>query len=300
MSSRKVKIKRRTINSTLPDQFLMDATKKIGGSLTKSGSILKGIDFEEEKKFLPRILGLPYSHVDFMTQSNNWYNKMNIPVPELGIELEVGVKEDLSDEKVPFEPINLENWLKYKYAISHREVASSKQDVYSDPNYVYYIEDTDKEVMNTNSNVKEKQAAYKEFIKISEDETKVDLVLRVLAPKNDERISSFKSLSPKEKENKLSTYLEKNPKLFFEVCIDKDLELKAEIESMVDSMVITKVGNSFIYGSEPLGDDIEQVIAKLKAPSQSELYTILKAKLEAFGAGIKVKDQKTEQRAVKK
>lgn len=90
-------------------------------------------------------------------------------------------------------------------------------------------------------------------------------------------------------------YLEKNPKLFHEICSDKDLVLKAEIESMVDALVITKVGNSYIYGSDPLGDDMTQVIAKLKAPSNSELYTILKAKLEGLGASInKPKAKKSE------
>lgn len=284
--SKKIKIRRKAVISTLPDPILLDANTKIGGSLTKNGSILKGITHDEEAKFLPRVLGVPYEHQEFMQRSDSYYNKMNIPVPEEGNELEIGTVVDTKDEKVPFIPLNMDHWLKYKYAIAHREVAPNKANMHSDPNYRYYIEDMDADVESTNKGIKEKQAAFKEFIKISEDEARAELVLRVLAPQHDDRISTFKTWTKEQKENKLSLYLDKNPKLFYEVCADKDIALKAEIESMVDALVIQKVGNAYIFGSEPLGDDMAQVIAKLKAPSNSELYTILKAKLEALGGSL--------------
>lgn len=165
--SRKIKIRRKMVNSTLPDQILAEAKKKIGGSITKSGSILKGITYEEEKKFLPRIVGVPYEHPEFMTRSDNYYNKINIPVDEFGTELEIAVVDDLKDAEVPFIPINLENWLKYKFALAHCEVAKSQNEIHQDPKYLYYIEDIDLEIENTNKSIKDKQAAFKEFIKLS-------------------------------------------------------------------------------------------------------------------------------------
>jgi ADP-dependent phosphofructokinase/glucokinase len=212
---------------------------------------------------------------------------MNIPVPLDGITLEVGT----SDDGVP---LNLMDWLKYKFVLCHPAVASSKQLSEANLNYTFYIEDMQEEIKAANKKVTAQKEAYKEFIKLSEDEDKMDAILKVMAPFMGEGVSNLKSLKTKdEKENKLDTYLKKNPSLFTELCKDKDLEVKAEIESMIDAQILTKVGNKIIYGSEPIGNNINEAIAYLKASSNSEVYTIMKARHEQLGgAPTKLKSKK--------
>lgn len=290
MTSRKVTIKRAPIVSTLPDSILDESVRKIGSSLTRSGSVLKGIDFAEEQKLLPAVIGVPSDHVEFLSKVNNWYSNMNIPVPHnIGITLETGTTEDGI-------PLNVLDYLKYKYAIAHPEVASSKQEAASNMNYRYYVEDLSYEIMETNKKVGLKKQAYKEFIKLTENEEKLVAVLFAMAPKMGQSVSTVAKISTKEeKENLLSDYIEKDASLFINLCGDADLEMRAEIEAMVDSGVLIKAGNRIIFGSEPLGETVEEAISYLKSASHSETYTILKAKHDQVGFSVpkpKVKKEK--------
>lgn len=277
MNSRKVTIKRAPVISTLPDEILNESVRKIGSALTRSGSVLKGITFEEERKFLPGVVGIPADHIEFMRKCDNWYSNMNIPVSNDGVTLEVGTTEDGA-------PLNLMEWLKYKFILAHPAVAPSKQLSEANLNYAFYIEDMEEEIRATNKKVNASKEAYKEFLKLSEDEEKMDSIIRVMAPIMGESPSVLKTLKSKEeKENKLDSYLKKNPTLFTELCKDKDLEFKSEIEAMIDAQILTKIGNKIIYGSDPIGNNINEAIAFLKSAGNSDVYTILKAKLEQLG-----------------
>ena len=61
---------------------------------------------------------------------------------------------------------------------------------------------------------------------------------------------------------------------------DKDLELKAEIESMIEAGVLRKIGNQVIYIDEVLGEDMKDTIVYLKNKKNSGTLTILRAKLK--------------------
>ena len=61
---------------------------------------------------------------------------------------------------------------------------------------------------------------------------------------------------------------------------DKDLELKAEIESMVEAGVLRKIGNQVIYIDEVLGETLQDTIVYLKNKKNSGTLTVLRAKLK--------------------
>ena len=134
--------------------------------------------------------------------------------------------------------------------------------------------DNEKDIRNKNKTIQVRKDADKEFIKASSDEKKMDWLLRVLSKQNPTK------LTREQKENALYDIKDKDPAKFFKVAIDKDLELKAEIESMIEAGVLRKIGNQVIYIDEVLGEDMKDTIVYLKNKKNSGTLTILRAKLK--------------------
>ena len=72
----------------------------------------------------------------------------------------------------------------------------------------------------------------------------------------------------------------KEPKKFFKICTDKNLDFKAEIEEMVESGVLRKIGNQVVHIDEVIGETVEDTIVYLKNKKNSGTLTILRAKLK--------------------
>jgi hypothetical protein len=259
----------------------------IGGFLLKSGAVGTGITFEEMKKWMPGILGVESSDPKFRQEVNKYFNNIMITVPYEGKELNITVDES-------GEPEVLEDYLRYKFCLQHPKVADSKVSADVDQYKEYYIEDQALELTKRTTKLKSKTNATIKFAELINDEVKLDWVLRELTtkyPKELGSITRLTSLGKDEKELKVAEIFEKDPEYFMSVVSDQDLLFKAQIASMVESQVIQKVGNEYVYGSEPLGD-LNASIAYLKNPNNSEAYVIMLAKLNNMGIGFKQKETK--------
>ena len=62
--------------------------------------------------------------------------------------------------------------------------------------------------------------------------------------------------------------------------MDKNLEVKAEIEEMVSVGVLRKIGNQIIFIDEVLGETMEDTVIFLKNKKNSGKLTTLRAKLK--------------------
>ena len=76
--------------------------------------------------------------------------------------------------------------------------------------------------------------------------------------------------------------MDQNPTEFIRVCEDKDLEFIALINECLDQSVLRKSGNTYLYGDEVLGEDLEQTVRHLKLKRNSGMLQDIKAKLQAF------------------
>ena len=81
-------------------------------------------------------------------------------------------------------------------------------------------------------------------------------------------------------ENALYEIKNKEPKKFIRIAIDKNLEIKAEVEEMVSAGVLRRIGNQVIFIDEVLGDTMEDTVVHLKDKKNSGKLTILRAKLK--------------------
>jgi len=87
-------------------------------------------------------------------------------------------------------------------------------------------------------------------------------------------------LTAEQVENSLYELKNKNPKKFFTIATDKNLELKSELEEMVSAGVLRRIGNQVVFMDEILGDTLEDTIVHLKDKKNSSKLTILRAKLK--------------------
>jgi len=212
-----------------------------------------------------------------------------IPVPYEGKELNITLDEN-------DEPENLEDYLKYLFIKVHPKVAESKTVADMDQFKEYYIEDQALELSKKTKKLKSKTNATIKFAELISDEVKLDWVARQLTTKYAKELGSITvltNLKSDEKELKVAEIFEKDPEYFMEVVSDPDLIFKAQIASMVESQILQKIGNEYVYGSEPLGN-VEATIAYMKNPNNSEAYTIMLAKLNSMGVGFKQKEKEVK------
>ena len=241
------------------------------GAITKIGSVyvnrqpLKGIEGEEAKKIMNGLLDVGPDHVEWPRHEKQFWTNMVIKVPFEGIQLEIGLKEDGS-------PFNLDDYLKYRFCIKHPYVADDKEKM--NTKQQFYFVDAEKNIREKNKTIKVRKEADKEFIKASSDEKKMDMLLRLLSQTNPSK------LTREQKENNLYDLKNTEPAKFLKLAIDKNLEMKAEIDEMVEAGVVRKIGNQVVHIDEVLGETVEDTIIYLRNKKNSGTLTILRAKLK--------------------
>lgn len=268
MASRIITIKRRENTTNLPDHVYAESKRRIGSVFTKTGDIYSGLTFQEQKKFLPYILGVDASDPAFGKAVKNYFRNMTIEVPLEGTQLEAGTDES-------GEPLNVMDYVKYKFASTHPHVAGDEGDLSTSRGYKYYIYDEALELEEDYNELEYRKKAYKEFIKLTDNEKKMDMVVRL-------HLENPTKMSSKEKELFLEAMVEESPLNFYNIATSKTLELEAFIEECLTAEVLRKVGNSLLLGDEKLGDSMEEAVLFLKDKKNSSTLTTLKARVQQF------------------
>lgn len=281
--TKKIKIQRKEVRRYGVHLTLMqDRVATIGSYLTKTGAVGTGLTFDEIKKVMPGVIAMEPTDSKFRSEVDKYFNNMMIPVPYEGRELEIGIDEETQL------PINIVDWLRYKFILGHPNVSLSKKEAETSQTKTYYLEDEEADSEKQSQDIIFETKATIEFAKLIEDVVKFDWVLRELSYKYPEigSISKLTSLSKDKKNIALSLAMKKSYKNFLDIVNDEDIKYKAEIASFVEAKIVDKVGNQFIYGSEPIGE-LNHFIAYLKNPNNSETYATMLAKLRNLDLGLK-------------
>ena len=216
---------------------------------------------------MQEILDVSPEHVDWPKHSKTFWAELTVPVGFTGVELEVGLDES-------GKPLSIMDYLKYKFALRHPYVALTKEEMESDFNKRFYIQDLSREDKVKNNGIQFKKDADKEFIKLSGNPKNMRRVLRLLSNTNPARMTD------EQVENSLYELKNAKTKKFLKIAKDKNLEIKAEIEEMVSASVLRKIGNQIIFIDEVLGNTLEDTVVYLKDKKNSGTLTILRAKLK--------------------
>ena len=265
---KKVYIRRREPNGYLPKEILAGARVSIG-SIYVGRQPLKGFEDEESKRHLRRILDVPPDHPDWARQEKEFWANMSLKVPFEGVELDITLDEN-------GDAVNPQDYATFRWCQRHRQVGATKAEMDTDALKKFYIYDPEQDLIKSNNLIKLKKDADREFIKISSDEDKMRRVLRVMTKQNTDK------LSPMEVENNLYGAKDKEPAKFLKVSGDKNLDIIAEIEEMVEKGVLRKIGNQIIHEDETIGSDVKEAVIYFNNKKNSGAINAMRAKLKTI------------------
>lgn len=263
--AKEVQLRRREIKSHLPSKVIAGAKKTLA-SVYKDRSPLGLPDKTEEKNLLSALLNIETTDRDYSQRIKDFWTNFRVVVPSSGVVLNV--------EKVDDKPAHIEDYLIYTWACNHPLVAHSKQEMLNDRRKQFYIYDPEKEITRTNQEVKNTKLAYKEFLALSEDDTKMDMAIRLLSGEDPVKMTA------EMKENRLDILLKQNPTKFLKVVTDPDLEVRAEIEVMVTKGILRKQGASYLYMDSTIGDSLAEAVSFFKNDRNSETILDLRSRLK--------------------
>lgn len=229
---------------------------------------LKGVEGEEATRLLSGILDVPPGHADWPKQEKEFWASMSVKVPFEGKELDISVDEDGN-------PHNVMDYITWKWCLKHRQVAESEAIMKQDGQKRFYIYDPQKDLLKRNAEVKLKKEADKEFIKVSSDVEKMRRLLRVLS-----KGSKPETLTDMEIENQLYNIKNDKPSNFLKYSTDKNLDVRAELEEMIELGVLRTIGNQVIYGDETIGENITDTIVYFNNKKNSGQVNAMRAQLK--------------------
>lgn len=266
MASKEVQIRRKIKTSHLPEAIVQKSRVKLGSHFVNSAP-LKGLSREEERKYLPQIIGIDPDERSFRKEAQDYWASFSIEVPMSGVVLEVGTDEN-------GEPLNLEDWVAYQWAKKHKSVAESQEEMEGNIVKDFYIYDGERETIRENIKVQAKKKAYRKFIQMSDDKDVLEYAVRLLTNSNPS------NMTKEQMENILSTVVDESPDRFLTVAGDKHLKTKASIMEMVSLGVLRKIGNQFLFMDQTIGNTLDEAVAYLTNPKNSGEVTQMKSQLE--------------------
>jgi hypothetical protein len=264
---KKVIIRRKEILNHLPKEIRAGAKISIG-SIYVGRQPLKGVEGEESHKLLQGILDVPPTHQDWPKLEKAFWASMSLKVPFEGVELDIETDDD-------GHPHNAMDYITYKWCLKHRQVATSETEMKGDARKRFYIYDPQRDLLKKSAKVQIQKTADKEFIKVSSDFEKMRRILRVLS-----KGSRPESLTDSEVENQLYELKTSMPEKFLKMSTDKNLDTRAEVEEMIETSILRKIGNQIIYADETIGDNITDAIVYFNNKKNSGQVNAMRAQLK--------------------
>jgi len=271
METRKIRIRRKEGNSELPKEVTGDAKVKIG-SIYKHRAPLSAFESrEEEDKYLSEILSMQPTDQGYREKVKQFWAEMTIEVPFGGIELDISMKKDANGNDVP---VHINDYLAWRWALRHRYVANTPAER-GDAICKYYIEDPVLLKQQAKQKRRISMMADELYSKVLRDPNQVRMVLTMMSPE-----TAINNMGVDDAEELLYELKNTKPKLFVGYASDKNLREKAEIQRFIKNSVVKKTGTLYSYMDQPMGTSMEEAIAWMTEPTNSEHVLAMRATLE--------------------
>ena len=221
----------------------------LGSYYTRSGLLYTGLDTEDEKR-LSAILGLDLS-------KNSVYWKTFF--------IRTSVNDIILDLDNPMDE------LKYLFLKSHKRVKNSLMENKAGANFV--LINRDEEARKENVYAKAEREAISAFDKMSPSEMRK--CLRIFGHNAD-------SMSNEVAENRLYSVVKGNPQSFLDRWVkNNDREEQVLIETAIAKNIIRRDKHIYRYGSDIIGNSLEEVIGFLKDPRNQDIKIGLLSAMDA-------------------
>lgn len=242
-----------------------------------------GLTVPEEKLLMPTLLEMSTEDREYNKSVSNYFHEIYIKIPPHDKKKSVGglaLNISLEDNTKPFSkdnlPLNFSDYVKYRFIISHPEVALSEAIGTGDQLKAYFIYDeaSVKKEQIAEGNIKDEAITI--YIKIKDDMEKVLQFLIALDIPRDEYLNKETEL--------LRQQAEVAPEKFVKVSKNGNLAVIALLKEMIEAKIIEKAGERLLYTESKniFAVDTKDAIGFLKDPANSNDVLAFKGKIQAF------------------
>ncbi|MBS1960774.1 MAG: hypothetical protein JST04_01055 [Bdellovibrionales bacterium] len=264
------------------------AIKKLGG-FNRQKDVGRGLNPEEEKKYLPEIIGVLPTDNAWPSAVKNYWAELNVRIPIEGLKLEIGFwypnAEDMKT-KTNGTPINLSDYILYRFAKEHPRVSPDEENMYNSPKIQFYLFDEAVKKQADLNLLELRMKARTAFVTVNSDETKKRDLLIVLAQElqPDTDVVYHDSMDSITMSLALDKAAEKYPQKFLDMVNDESgVVIGSFIERCIVKGLLKRVPNTNIImdmDNNTLGNNRLETIAWLKNPVNKTEKDMLKARLE--------------------
>jgi len=163
-------------------------------------------------------------------------------------------------------PINVEDYLLWRYILNYRHVANSIEDVNKSPNIRFYLHTEEEKERIKKQEFKTKQSAINRYIKFVEKASKDDTddLLSLISPRSIKDIIFNNDLE--DKQMQIMEFVTTNPTRFVTLVDDKNIKTKAFIERLIAFDILKKLPNSTVVveAADPsvtIGNNIDECVS---------------------------------------
>lgn len=289
-----------TTFETLNKDVVGESFRKIGSSISAVNKILGYPDML--RQLMPQILGIsPDSRDTNWDKSIRYYwDSLSVDISSGGKILETGFEFDINDlsrksfikelvsdksiktdsqlanlvmNDVPEEerwkygnPINVEDYLLWRYILNYKHVANNVQDINKSPNIRFYLHTQEEREKFKKEQFKTKQAALTEYMKFMEKASEEDIndILALLTP--DSITDIVRKNDIEEKQMKIMEIVNSDPNKFVNTIKDKNAKHKSLIEKYIAFGILKKLPSSTVVveSADPsviLGNNMDEVVS---------------------------------------
>lgn len=264
--------------------YFDNAFRALGSYWTKgSMRVGTGLNIQEENILMPYLLNIPAQDRDFREKATQFFHDISTKVDPVnsdgkgGTRLEVGLFTD-NDEPISEKnlPLNVSDYIRWRHALTHPEVAMSEEESRSSSLKHYYIFDP---VTVRNTSVSDADFKDESFAGYLEVKKNPDVINQYLTLLNIDPAKHRGAESVK-----LREVAEKQPKEFLKVHLDKDKNGKFLIKSLVNAGVLEELGTRLLIKENgfQIGGTLQEAIAYLKDKENTQQLAIFKALVQDY------------------
>jgi len=279
-------------NAQKEAQDFMSMSKKSIGSYFAGNlgpAVGTGLSFDEVDVLLPLLIDVPKDDRIFREKVTDFYTKLCTTVPYgTGKELEVGLELD-NEKPVTYTntegkrnlPIHLQDYIRYRHAIKHPQVAADIAEARGNMLKQFYVFDPEATKVENAQAGRVRDEAIKEYMTMKIDIDKVGAMLTLLG--TDIRAAEFQGVGREDAlTNKLYSYVSAAPDEFLKIVKVDHFDIRVLIRRMLATEVIRRIGAQLVDRETGaiLGHTEEEAIFWLQDKENSDKVSFLKAKLQ--------------------
>ncbi len=260
--------------------YLSTMKRSIGSNFEGGGSkrVSSGLTFAEEDLLLPRLLEVEADDREFNKKRTEFFCDIDTSVDySHGRTLEIGLEKSNSDDVSRSNmPINVMDYIRYRHALKHPQVAASKEDAIGNQMIQFYIFDKTSVQKNSDLKLEIQDAASKAYHEMANNPEKVSQALTLLGIS---LLTPLGLMTPGEQKQALKDQATLKPKEFLDMYETKDFEINFWIKDMLNTNVLKKLGDKYFEDQTDvlIANSMEELIWFFKDDTNSDRIVSLKA-----------------------